>query len=237
MATAANWREKLRQTEALAPDPSPRVSAKTVKTAKSGALTVRDEAFDSFGSFDNASEYIADDNPNLVLRKPVEGQGLDMALECPDALPVPSGASFGDQPRVLPTPDDFEERAAIVEYGAGVPRAWAEGFARLDTCCRPRGFSKAQWQQVIDDGGRFLDGGWAQKAAAIGWTATDIFGVHPLKPRVRFDAMGLVSLIRGGDVIDVQVDRAVIRMPTGNNLTYYLRRHFSEAVTLWELET
>ena len=24
--------------------------------------------------------------------------------------------------------DDFEERAALVEYGAGVPREWAEGF-------------------------------------------------------------------------------------------------------------
>ena len=28
--------------------------------------------------------------------------------------------------------DTEEERAAIVEYDAGAPRAWAEGFARLD---------------------------------------------------------------------------------------------------------
>ena len=30
-----------------------------------------------------------------------------------------------------PEPHDLAERAALVEYGAGVPRAWAEGFAAV----------------------------------------------------------------------------------------------------------
>ena len=33
--------------------------------------------------------------------------------------------------------DDFEERAAIIEYEAGVPRPWAEGFAHMLIMPRP----------------------------------------------------------------------------------------------------
>ena len=130
--------------------------------------------------------------------------------------------------------DSFEERAALVEYGAGVPREWAEGFARLNFAHPPMGFTPARWERVIDDGGRFLDR-WAHVAAEAGWTALDVFGVHPTKPADRYDAMGLVPLIGGGEVTGVQPDRAVIRTPSGNCLIYYLRREHPEAVAIWEV--
>lgn len=38
--------------------------------------------------------------------------------------------------------DLFEERAAIAEDGAGVPRNWAESFARLDIADRPPDFTE-----------------------------------------------------------------------------------------------
>jgi hypothetical protein len=47
----------------------------------------------------------------------------------------------------------------------------------------------------------------------------------------------LVNLISGGDVVDIRTDRAVIRTPAGNSLTYYLRRDCSDAVALWDLGT
>ena len=53
----------------------------------------------------------------------------------------------------------LEERAAIVEYGAAVPRSWAEGFARLDPARPPADVPLRRWQQFIDDVGRFLDTG------------------------------------------------------------------------------
>ncbi len=37
-------------------------------------------------------------------------------------------------------------------------------------------------------------------AQPLGWTALDLFGVHPLAPASRFDAMGLFLLIQGGAV-------------------------------------
>lgn len=130
---------------------------------------------------------------------------------------------------------EFDERAGLIEDGTGVPREWAEGFARLSVGLPPEGFSQPRWQQVLDDGGRFLDEGWAQRAAAVGWSVLDVFGVHPSKPNARFDSMGLVPLIGGGKIIDIKPNLAVIRMPSGNSLTYYLRRESKEAVTLWEL--
>lgn len=132
---------------------------------------------------------------------------------------------------------EFEERAAVLWDGTSAPLEWIEGFARLNVTRRPKGFSQAQWERVLDDGGRFLDGGWAEKAADVGWSAKDAFGVHPLAPNARYDAMGLVPLMRGGEIIDLTSRRATIRMPGGNCLTYYLRRESSEAIALWDMIT
>jgi hypothetical protein len=61
----------------------------------------------------------------------------------------------------------FDERAAIAEFEGGIPRAWGEGFARLQTMARPARMRPDRWQEMIDDAGRFLDR-WAVKAAALG---------------------------------------------------------------------
>jgi hypothetical protein len=80
---------------------------------------------------------------------------------------------------VRASPNDlFEERAAIAEDGAGAPRNWAESFVRLDIAERPPDFTGKAWRKLIEDGGRFLDR-WANEAARLGWSALDVFGVHP----------------------------------------------------------
>jgi hypothetical protein len=128
---------------------------------------------------------------------------------------------------------DLEERAALVEYGAGVPREWAEGFARLNLASAAPGFGGTRWQQVIDDGGRFLDR-WASEAAQLGWRAVDIFGIHPLAPAARFDVMGLVPIINGGEVVAITERSATIQSPGGSRLVY-MRRTAGGGVCLWEL--
>jgi hypothetical protein len=62
-----------------------------------------------------------------------------------------------------------EERAAIVEHDGKIPRAWAEGFARLDPDRPPGDVATKRWQQFIDDIGQFLDAGWGEKVAGLGW--------------------------------------------------------------------
>jgi hypothetical protein len=129
--------------------------------------------------------------------------------------------------------DLFEERAAIAEDGAGVPRNWAESFARLDIAERPPDFTGKAWRQLIEDGGRFLDC-WASEAARLGWSALDVFGVYPAAPSTTYDAIGLVPLIRGGDVVTIRSDNATVRTREGTLLTY-LRRPQLGAIAVWKL--
>src|SRR5215831_17655238 len=48
-----------------------------------------------------------------------------------------------------------------------------------------------RWVTFIDDSGRFLASGWADRAVALGWTALDLFGCDRIKPYARIDRMGL----------------------------------------------
>src|SRR5205823_5066007 len=98
--------------------------------------------------------------------------------------------------------DDLEERAALVEYGAGVPRRWAEGYAALCAMAAPAGFSPDRWQRFIDGAGRFLDR-WAVTAAECGWSDLDVFGADPDEPDRRFDCMGLLLLLDRCEIVGI----------------------------------
>jgi hypothetical protein len=74
-----------------------------------------------------------------------------------------------------------DERAAIVEFDGGAPRAWAEGFAQLDPARPPDDVPAKRWLRFVDDAGKFLDDGWAAKAAALGWGPLDLFGCDGTK--------------------------------------------------------
>lgn len=135
--------------------------------------------------------------------------------------------------------DDFDERAAIIEEGAGVPREWAEGYARLLRTTPPQGFTDQQWQRLIDDGGAFLDR-WGAEAARVGWSAIDAFGVLPSPDMLNHRPLevdqlpGLVPLIGGGEATAIDKDHVTIRRRSGAELVY-LRRGREGAVALWEL--
>jgi hypothetical protein len=129
--------------------------------------------------------------------------------------------------------NEIEERSALIQFGAGVARDWADRFARLDLAAPPNGFSPKHWRLIIDDGGRFLDR-WAGEAAALGWQAADVFGVHPGAPSMRFDEMGLVPLINGGEVVSI-TDRGASVKTTGGSLLTYTRR-MSGSACLWDLD-
>lgn len=130
---------------------------------------------------------------------------------------------------------DQEERAAIVEFDAGIPREWAEGFARLCEMPRPHGFSPQRWRQLLDDAGKFMDC-WASRVAALGWTTEEVFGVHPVAPDARQDAKGLVALIGGHQV--VAVSASTITTFTQSKCRLVLRRsqRAYDAQPLWQLQ-
>ena len=127
--------------------------------------------------------------------------------------------------------DLFDERAAIVEDGAGVPREWAEAFARLDLLARRQGESGNRWRQLMNDAGRFVDQ-WGVEAATLGWSAIDVFGVGTNRCDVDPTPAGLLPLIRGGVVESIGHDRATIRMSDGGSVVC-LRRPRTNRSSDW----
>jgi hypothetical protein len=127
--------------------------------------------------------------------KPANADGIDegalatletLAAVHPGTVNLPTGGVA-----------DEEQPAAIVELDSDIPRAWAEGFARLHPD-RPLGdVPTKRWQQFIDDIGLFLDAGWAEKAAVLGWGPLDLFGCDWDRPFARIDHAGLLWLLNG----------------------------------------
>lgn len=125
-----------------------------------------------------------------------------------------------------------EERSAIAEYGAA--RAWVEGFVRLHPD-RPVGDVPAKrWLQFTEDVGKFLDGGWAEKAAALGWGPYDLFGCDRDKPFARVDRAGLLWLLNGRALAALSAGAAVIETRTGSKLTYRRKPDLGGTVLAWE---
>ncbi len=132
----------------------------------------------------------------------------------------------------------FDERAGVIEYDGGVPRAWAEALARLEPA-RPRyDIPSKRWLQFIDDCGRFIDGGWATRAAVLGWGPLDLFGCDRERPFARVDHLGLLWLLNAGTVVELNRDRAILETDRGTRQRY--RRgpvEVGRVVLAWELSS
>jgi hypothetical protein len=170
----------------------------------------------------------------------VERRGNKLVLKAgtipvPKALVATCRARKGDILLAL-SADNLEERAALIEEGAKVPRLWAEGFAKLCTMPRPESVQPRCWQQLIDNAGRFIDR-FAHQARSLGWDTGSVLGCHLGKPDARFDMQGLVWRIEGGELVMITEATAQIRKPSGDVLTY--RRHAPDPrepmVMAWEL--
>jgi hypothetical protein len=135
----------------------------------------------------------------------------------------------------FPLETDFEERAALIEYGAGVPREWAEGYARLLRLPCPTGITPERWMQIIDDGGYFIDR-WAVMAAQLGWTTREVFGISPKAPDHRLDMSGLVPLLTGQKVLALTAEAATIDAGRQTSLRIFPRID-DGAVPVWEMNS
>jgi hypothetical protein len=188
-----SWRDRLAQRDRAA-----RVNANSAKSAVS-PLT---RAFGTIGTIgnaglaekraaecavpkldDDAHGYFVESTPNWCSIGGVVSTG---SADEHDLAPDSSGST-----------DDRNERAPHDEYGAGVPRAWAEGFARLDPNCPP------------------LDDGWAGKAAAFGWGPLDLCGCSREHPFPRIDHAGLLWLLNGDRLLALSEITATIETRVG----------------------
>lgn len=107
--------------------------------------------------------------------------------------------------------------------------AYDRVFAVLRKRC-PAHIELVRWRQAMEDGERFL-AEWGDQAEALGWTASDLFGLHeaPVNPHPtyqrlsRYDCTGLIWLLQECPIVALTQETAAIKMPTGSITTY--RRH------------
>ena len=133
--------------------------------------------------------------------------------------------------------EDFEERAAIVEFDGEISREWAEGLARLCTMPKPPNVSEAHWRQAVDAAGRFADN-WAAKASALGWTALDIFSVDRTAPEGALHTAGLIWLLQDKEIVAVTDDAVIVETVNGARQSFRPRQDTSDTsrrVLLWEM--
>lgn len=98
----------------------------------------------------------------------------------------------------------------------------------------PHNLSSEAWRQLLLDTDSFFQR-WAGRPELIAWSDEDLLGVHPCAPASRYDAMGLLLLIRGGAVIKLCDHCATIRTLGGSRLTYR-KPGIEGVVPLWEVD-
>lgn len=129
--------------------------------------------------------------------------------------------------------------ALFVMLGAvpDVPSEWAEGAAKLRAMAPPAAVPPAAWTALLRASDRFLSEGHAAKAAALGWTALDVWGCHAHQPAQRL--AGAAWLIGDSEIAAIGPHTIGLRNSrSSSQLTIYRRdRPASEPVCLaWELK-
>jgi hypothetical protein len=154
-----------------------------------------------------------------------------------DLSTCPPRKESGQVDRLVPASEDWDATDPNdgIERDAEIPRAWSEGFARLDPDRPPADVPPRRWQQFIEDVGRFLDSSFAKKATALGLEAFDIFGCDRDRPFARIDQQGLCWLIAGNRLVDLSAKTGVIETWTGARETWLRKPSEPGRVLAWEL--
>jgi hypothetical protein len=119
----------------------------------------------------------------------------------------------------VPSPSDKERAGHPDDNGEGA-RAWAGAVARLDPNQPPGDVPAHRWSQFIENCGVFLEHGWAERAAALGWGPLDLFGCDRERPFARIDHQGLLWLLDDNRIVELHRDKARIETRTGALQTY-----------------
>jgi hypothetical protein len=97
------------------------------------------------------------------------------------------------------------------------PEPYPGTLAALCSKC-PELVETDRWDQTIRDADSFL-AKWGQQAQALGWTARELFGLHPVPVQpaptfrrlARYDTTGLIWLLQGRPVIALTETEAAIQ--------------------------
>ena len=129
-------------------------------------------------------------------------------------------------PLSQPLGDGTSGQTEISGTELGTSGPYGDVFGALCDKC-PEHVEPARWQEAVEGGRQFL-ASWGDQAHALGWTAQELFGLHPVpgKAHASFDRLsrddltGLVWLLRSRVVVKMTADSAAIRTASGRTLMY-----------------
>ena len=128
-------------------------------------------------------------------------------LSRPSEPSKPSKPRAGGAPEKITTTwmgiEGFEGDRSRRASGDGGGQRYGNLLTALQSKC-PELVEHDRWQQAIRDADGFLTT-WGEQARALGWTARDLFSLHPVPERpvanyqrlARYDETGLIWLLRG----------------------------------------
>jgi hypothetical protein len=155
----------------------------------------------------------------------IEGDSL-VASNASRIAPVIKAAIRDNKPQIIAALVGSGCKVTIIEIPATGLR-YRRTFARLQLK-PPTLVEIERWRRCVQDGSKFL-ALWGERAEAMGWRSTDLFGLHavPDKPHPsyqrlsRYDATGLIWLLQGRPVVALTETTASIRNLKTGNVTVY----------------
>lgn len=112
--------------------------------------------------------------------------------------------------------------------------SWHSGVAVMQVMDPPLDFSATRWTRACLDAAALLEM-HGLELLTMGWTATDVFGLHPKAPGAAVRCYGLALALDGGKVMKLTAEGAGIVRPSGAILQF---RHGGgrPAVPAWALD-
>ena len=180
--------------------------------------------------------------PNLpgavVTTRNKQAVTLVTAASSADAVTTVTTASLpvGDKVgNAIPSTEQLHPRPVtnVTTVTSDIESVGKQALEQLRSMAPLESFGAEAWRQLLLDAETFFQR-WSAPAKLLGWSDEDLLGVHPCAPAARFDAMGLLLLIRGGEVIELQ-DQCVRIRSQGGSLLVYRKHGYAGAVPLWEV--
>jgi hypothetical protein len=82
----------------------------------------------------------------------------------------------------------------------------AAGLVQLEARRLPRGCNEDEWGRIVMDAKRLAKEGWAERALALGWSMTDLFGIGPNDD---WEFSGLAVWLQGRALVLLDADSAI----------------------------
>lgn len=134
-----------------------------------------------------------------------------------DAAPAPGAADLVDQ---------------------HLPAEVADGVRAILSVEGAQGVPPNRWPQIQRDTRRLVERRWLHRALELGWSTADLFGCDQRAPWYRLDRSGLVLLLGGHEIVELDSHMATLRTRSGSVLRHPRRSPAAPPVVfLWEILT